>query len=236
MKVVRLQEGDNPGWILNVNKPVGKTSYAVVSYVKKLSKIRKVGHAGSLDPGASGVLIIVIGRATKQVEKLMDLEKVYTGTVRFGMVTDTYDLDGTLIEERDVKGVNAELIEQSLKAFSGTVKQVPPPFSALKHKGRPLYSYARKGEIVIPDAREVNIYSIELESYIEPDAVIHVTCSRGTYIRSIAHELGRKLGCGAVLSSLTRERVGEYRLSDSCSWDELPDTVNAMILGQNGSN
>ncbi len=224
------------GWILNINKPVGKTSFAVVSYIRKLFNIKKVGHAGTLDPAAEGVLIVAVGKATKKVESFMDLEKEYRGTVKFGVVTDTYDSEGRIVEENEVADLSFSRIENKLQEFSGKIMQTPPLFSALKHKGKPLYKYARKGEKIIPKPREINIYKIDLESFAENEAVIRIICSRGTYIRSIAYDLGRKLGCGAMLSGLVRVRIGDYHIDDAVTWDDLPKRVKEVLKNQYGSN
>lgn len=218
------------GWLFNVDKPIGKSSFAVCSYLRKLSRIKKVGHAGTLDPNATGVLLVAIGKATKRIDSFVGLEKEYRGRIRFGLTTDTYDTDGTVLYEKPVEGLTREMVEEGLKAFSGEISQVPPSFSALKHKGRPLYKYARKGEIITPEPRKVTIYEIALEMFEPPETVIRVTCSRGTYIRSIAHDLGEALGFGAVLSGLTRTRIGDFGLDDSLKWDELAGAVEGMIL------
>jgi len=217
------------GWILNVDKPVGKTSFAVVSYIRKLSKIRKVGHAGSLDPNASGVLLIAVGNATKQVQQLMNLDKEYVGTFRFGLVTDTYDCEGTILEEQKDFELSEDAITVELQKFSGTIRQIPPNFSALKYKGEPLYKYARRGDFIEVKPREVHVSKIELEKFNFPEAVIRIICSRGTYIRSIAHDLGRLLGCGAILSALTRERIGDYLLKNALTWEDLPESVEKLL-------
>jgi tRNA pseudouridine55 synthase len=220
-----LNNAPDSGFILNVNKPIGKSSYAVVSYIKRLTGIKKVGHAGTLDPFAEGVLLVAGGRATKQISDMMKLEKEYRGTVRFGLVSDTYDNSGAVTEEHSIESVNDILICQVLEYFRGTIEQVPPPYSAIKYKGKPLYSYARKGTIIIPKQRYITVYEIQLESFNPPDAIIRVVCSKGTYIRSIAHDLGRRLGCGAILIALTRLRIGNYNLEDAITWENMPKAV-----------
>jgi len=229
------QDRREAGWILNVHKPTGKTSFAVVSYVRRLSGIRKVGHAGSLDPQANGVLLVAAGKATKRIEELMNFEKEYVGTVRFGIVTDTYDRDGKILKEYDTRRLTEPAVRESLNNFSGTIQQEPPVFSALKYRGKPLYTYARKGEPVTPEPREVTVYRIALESFHNPEAVIRVVCARGTYVRSIAHDLGKALGCGAILSGLTRERIGHYHLRDAILWENLPEKVEEAIRSGNGN-
>ncbi len=216
------------GAVMNVSKPIGKSSFAVVSYIRKLSKIRKVGHAGTLDPAASGVLLIALGKATKKVEQLMNCEKEYIGSIQFGYETDSYDNSGKMIAEYPVNDLKREDIENALRDFRGEISQVPPVYSALKHNGQPLYEYARKGEPVIPDARMVHVRDLSIEYYEAGIARIRMVCSRGTYVRSIAHDLGLKLGCGAVLCGLTRVRVGEYLIKDAAMWDHLPETVRNL--------
>lgn len=226
---VKLPEPKDFSFILSVNKPEGKTSFAVVSYVKKLSGIKKVGHSGTLDPFASGVLLIVMGKATKQVERLMNLEKEYITTVRFGVATDTYDYTGKVLEEFSTKDLSEQGIKNALTRFEGDIEQVPPIFSALKYKGKPLYKYARKGEHVTLNARSVKISGITLESFKSPEAIIRIVCSRGTYIRSIAHDLGKFLGCGAMLTELTRLRIGSYHIDDTITWNQLPEKMKEII-------
>ncbi len=217
------------GCVVNVDKPVGKSSFAVVSYVRKLSKIRKVGHAGTLDPSASGVLIVVIGRATKQVESLMGLSKEYIGTIQFGYETDSYDSAGKVIAEYPLQKIDSAVILTALQDFRGEIVQVPPVYSALKYKGRPYYVYARRGEPVTPEPRTVHVHDIVLESYKNGVAIVKISCSKGTYIRSIAHDLGKKLGCGGVLCGLTRTKVGSYIIDDAVTWNQLPDHVAKIV-------
>ena len=217
------------GLILSVNKPEGKTSFAVVSYVRKLSGVKKVGHSGTLDPFATGVLLIVLGKATKQVESLMSLEKEYLATIRFGIETDTYDRTGKVQEEFSTEKLSEQAVIKALTNFEGDINQVPPLFSALKYKGKPLYKYARRGEKVSLVARPVSISEIKLESFDLPDAVIRIVCSRGTYVRSIAHDLGKILGCGAIVSELTRIRIGNYHVDETVAWNQLPETLKEFI-------
>ncbi|MFC1555600.1 tRNA pseudouridine(55) synthase TruB [candidate division KSB1 bacterium] len=216
------------GRILNINKPVGKTSFDVVRYVRKLTGIKKVGHAGSLDPNATGILLIAVGKATKKIELLMGLEKEYIGTITLGVETETYDIEGKVVETKDTSSITLDQIREALLGFSGTIQQVPPVYSALKYKGKPLYSYARKGIDIKPEPRSVNIYKMEFLSYREPEIVIRAVCSRGTYIRSIAHDLGKTLGVGGMLSALSRVRIGEYCIEDSLNWEDLPRTAEEL--------
>ncbi|MFC1554109.1 tRNA pseudouridine(55) synthase TruB [candidate division KSB1 bacterium] len=221
--------GSDFEYILNVNKPVGKSSFSIVHYVRKLSGVKKVGHAGTLDPNASGVLLVVMGKATKQVEALMTMEKEYIGKIKLGLVTDTLDICGSIIEKKPIGNITAEEIRKHLLDFEGEILQTPPIYSALKYKGKPLYKYARKGEKIEPEPRKVNIYEISLISFNKDEAVIKVICSRGTYIRCIARDLGEKLGCGGTISELSRTRIGDYHIDDSVDWEDLPKKINSLV-------
>lgn len=207
--------------ILNVDKPADWTSFRVVSTVRRLSGIRRVGHAGTLDPLATGVLIVCLGQATRLSEYLMQATKVYRAEVRLGVVTDTFDATGTPLREVDASGISRSQIEEALAAFQGEIHQVPPMFSALKHEGEPLYRYARARQPVTRPARLVTIHRIQLLAFRSPVATIEVECGKGTYIRTLAHDLGERLGCGAHLSGLVRLRVGRFTLEDACSIAEL---------------
>lgn len=207
--------------ILNVDKPADWTSFRVVSTVRRLSGIQRVGHAGTLDPFATGVLVVLLGQATRLSEYLMEAIKVYRAEVRLGVVTDTFDFTGTPLQESDASGISFAQIEDALTAFKGQIRQVPPMFSALKHSGEPLYRYARAHRQVPRPARLVTIHRIQLLAFEPPIATIEVECGKGTYVRTLAHDLGDHLGCGAHLSGLVRLRVGAFTLENSCSMSEL---------------
>ena len=189
---------------LNINKHKGMTSHDVVANVRRLTGIRQIGHTGTLDPFAEGVLPICIGKATRLIEYLED-NKAYLATVQFGSNTDTYDIDGTVTQTFDKKVTRAQ-IEDALKDFRGEIEQLPPIYSAIKVNGKKLYEYARKGEEVEIQPRHVTIEKLELKTFDEilQTAQLEVKCSKGTYIRSLAFDLGAKLGCGAHLSALVR--------------------------------
>jgi tRNA pseudouridine55 synthase len=240
--------------ILNINKPPGVTSFHVVSRVRRLTGIRKIGHAGTLDPMASGVLPICIGRATRMVEYLLDQPKTYRGRIRFGVATDTYDSEGQVTAERDASALESQAVEWTLGRFAGDIDQVPPMYSALKRDGRPLYEYAREGKRIDLPPRPVRVYSIELIDFEAPYAEIAVECGRGFYVRSLAHDLGEALGCGAHLAELTRTRSGPFSLEEATplnaleaetspgSWeqnlfatDRAVERLPAMILGEANS-
>ncbi len=207
--------------ILNINKPPGRTSFSVVGLVRRLSGERRVGHAGTLDPAASGVLPVCLGRATRMTEFLMDTRKTYRGQIELGVATDTGDAEGQVLSRGDPSAVTRETVLAALDSFVGEIQQVPPMFSALKHGGRPLYELARAGVTVERQPRTARIYRIELLEFALPVVTIEVICGRGTYIRSLAMDLGDKLGCGAHLSNLVRTRVGPFDLNDSVSLPEL---------------
>ncbi|MDE3090508.1 MAG: tRNA pseudouridine(55) synthase TruB, partial [Chloroflexota bacterium] len=206
--------------ILNVNKPAGMTSHDVVSVVRKFSRVKRVGHAGTLDPMATGVLLVCLGQATRVVEYLTDHDKKYRARVRLGIETDTYDATGAVVAQRAVTATR-EQIETALRGFIGKISQQPPAYSAIKQKGVPLYKLARQGKEVETAPRPVEIFSIDLRAVELPDVELDVHCSKGTYIRSLAHDLGEKLGCGAHLTALTRTASGHFTLDDAHTLDEL---------------
>lgn len=210
--------------ILNVNKPAGMTSHDVVSVVRKISRERRVGHAGTLDPMATGVLLICLGQAVRVSEYLLDHDKKYRARVRLGIETDTYDVTGTIVAQHEVS-LTREQIENALYSFTGKISQMPPAFSAVKQQGVPLYKLARRGQEVHTVARDVEIFSIDLLAVEMPDVEFIVHCSKGTYIRSLAHDLGTKLGCGAHLSALTRIASGNFLIEDSITLDQLREAV-----------
>ena len=206
--------------ILNINKPRGLTSHDVVDRVRELSGIRRVGHAGTLDPIATGVLVICLGRATRLVRFIMDSPKVYRATLRLGVSTTTHDAEGEVTREAPVN-VTLEEIEEALKSFTGTIEQVPPLYSAIKVGGRRLYELAREGKEVNPPPRTVEIYRLEVVRWDSPFLTLEVECSPGTYIRALARDLGDKLGCGAHVTELTRLRSGRFALEDAVTLEDL---------------
>ena len=206
--------------IFNVNKPAGMTSHDVVSVVRKFSHLQRVGHAGTLDPMATGVLLVCLGQATRVVEYLSDHDKKYRARVRLGVETDTYDATGAVVAERAV-GATREQIETALRDFVGKLSQMPPAYSAIKQQGVPLYKLARQGKSVETEPRAVEIFSIGLIDVALPELEFDVHCSKGTYIRSLAHDLGEKLGCGAHLTALTRTASGQFTLDEAHTLDEM---------------
>ena len=200
---------------LNVYKPVGKTSHDVVAYFRKLLKIKRIGHTGTLDPFAEGVLPICIGNSTRLIEYLPDY-KAYLAHVQLGKATDSYDVEGNITFESDIKVTESD-IKQALKTFEGDIEQLPPMYSAIKVNGKKLYEYAREGKNIEVKSRKVSIFKIELKEFDEKQQVaqVYIECSKGTYIRSIANDLGKDLGCGGHLIRLIRTKAGKFNVADS---------------------
>lgn len=206
--------------ILVINKPLGLTSHQVVNRVRQITGQRRVGHAGTLDPLATGVLLVCLGQATRLTEYLMGSDKVYCAEIILGATTDTYDAWGQRQQSSPVK-VTIEEIQDALRTFVGQIEQVPPPYSAIKRGGQPLYRAARRGEQAVATPRQVLIYDIRLIAWQPPALVIQVHCSKGTYIRSLAHDLGQRLGCGAYLNALVRLKSGRFTLEEAITLDDL---------------
>jgi tRNA pseudouridine55 synthase len=209
--------------ILVIDKPAGWTSHDVVARARRLLAERHVGHAGTLDPAATGVLPLAVGDATRVVEYLSDASKTYLAEITFGVETDTYDADGRVTATATVAGVDAASIESALSAFRGEIDQVPPMHSALKVGGRRLYDLARAGQEVERPARRVTIEELRLLDWLVPTATVLIDCSKGTYVRSIARDLGAAVGTGAHLSNLVRLRTGPFTLGDAWTLAELAE-------------
>lgn len=206
--------------IFNIDKPVGMTSHDVVARVRRLAGQKRVGHTGTLDPAASGVLPITLGQATRVAEYLSESGKAYRATVRFGVVTDTYDAEGQIVREAPVT-LTREEIATALPAFLGEQMQRPPIYSALKRDGQRLYALARAGQDVTVEPRPVSIASLEIVGWAPPDLTLDIACGKGTYIRSLAYDLGERLGPGAHLAALIRTRNGPFTLAASVTLDAL---------------
>lgn len=207
--------------ILNVYKPPGWTSFDVVRVVRRRTGVRRVGHAGTLDPAAEGVLPICVGRATRVVEYLLDAGKRYRARIRLGVVTDTYDGEGTAVRTGDPSGVTRQMVEDVLPSFTGEISQIPPAYSAVKHEGTPLYRLARAGKPAQAQPRQVRVYSISLLAFEPPIVTIEVESGRGVYLRTLAFDLGERLGCGAHLEHLERLAVGPFDARCSVTMGEL---------------
>jgi tRNA pseudouridine55 synthase len=196
--------------LLLIDKPAGITSFDVVRRVRHALKVRKVGHLGTLDPFATGLLPLALGEATKLAQFLLEESKTYLATLRLGMETDTQDLTGRITAESEILPAPEE-VHRAAAGFVGEIDQVPPRYSAVHHQGERLYKLARRGEVVEAAPRKVVIYRLEIQDMALPEVTIRVECGKGTYIRSLAHDLGRVLGCGAHLVALTRLAVGPFR-------------------------
>jgi tRNA pseudouridine55 synthase len=207
--------------ILNVDKPAGWTSADVVAFIRRGTKTKRVGHAGTLDPAATGVLPVLLGRATRLAEYLVDATKTYLATVQLGLETDTFDLDGEVVSRADSSRVTLTELETALTAFRGEFEQMPPAFSAIKRNGVPMYKLARAGEAVTLEARRVRVERLQITSYEPPLLRLEIDCAKGFYVRSLAHDLGAALGVGGTLAGLVRSRVGTFRVEDAVDIETL---------------
>jgi len=207
--------------VVNVDKPAGLTSRRAMEQAARALNTKKAGHAGTLDPMATGVLLVCLGEATKISAYLLDLEKEYTATLKLGERTDTLDAEGEVIERVETFSVTEEQVRETLKKFTGDIVQMPPMYSAIKQGGRPLYELARKGVEVERAAREVRISELELTRFAPPELDIRVICSKGTYIRTLADDIGTELGTLAHITALRRMRVGNFRAEEAAAPEEL---------------
>ncbi len=227
------------GQVILINKPLEWTSFQVVNKVRwlirknlQIKKI-KVGHAGTLDPLATGLLILCCGKMTKEIERFQGQEKTYSGTFQLGATTPSYDLETPIDQHFPTDHINPALVAASKKQFMGDIDQYPPVFSALKKEGKRLYEYARKGEEVTIPSRKVNISAFEVDASALPEISFKVSCSKGTYIRSLAHDFGHALNSGAHLSSLCRERIGDFHLEDAISIETFEAQINKAFGNKN---
>ncbi len=211
--------------ILNVDKPAGWTSFRLVAQIRRLSGVRRVGHAGTLDPSATGVLLICLGQAVRVSQYLMELPKTYRAEIWLGLATDTYDAAGRPIFVGDAASMKEDQVRKALATFVGEIQQVPPPYSALKRQGRPAYAHARAGRALALAPRRVLVYRLELLAFAPPLVSLEVECGKGTYIRSLAHDLGQRLGCGAHLRGLIRQRIGTFTLEEAHPWAEMQEAL-----------
>ena len=211
--------------ILNIHKPSGITSFSVVSQVRRLAHEPKAGHGGTLDPLASGVLPVFLGQATRLTEYLMEYPKTYRAIVELGVATDSYDAEGRVTGHSDASGISLDNVAEVLQRFRGEIQQTPPVYSALKHRGQPLYKLARRGLSMEVDSRPISIYRLDIVSFQLPFVTLDVECSKGTYIRSLAHDMGAMLGCGAYLKGLIRTAYGPFDIKDSIAAEYLEDAV-----------
>lgn len=203
------------GFIVLINKPQDWTSFDVVNKIRHALKIKKVGHAGTLDPFATGLLIVGVGKGTKRLNQFTNLDKTYRAVIKFGIETDTYDRTGKLVKETDIGRVDREQVEQELSRMQGEMLQLPPMYSAKKVNGKPLYKLARKGKEIERKPQKVTVYQAKLLDWQPPVLTVELKVSKGTYIRSYAHDLGQALGTGAILQDLERTEIGEFSLAES---------------------
>ncbi|MFD2921877.1 tRNA pseudouridine(55) synthase TruB [Terrimonas rubra] len=223
-----LQQAFTEGKVLLIDKPLHWTSFDAVRKIRNLIRIKKVGHAGTLDPLATGLLIICTGKFTKRINEYMAKEKEYTGTFVLGATTPTYDLESEPENHRSIEGIDITAIEKAAGQLTGEIMQVPPAHSAIKKDGVRVYELARQGKEVKLEPRKITIHTFEIVKVELPVVHFRVVCSTGTYIRSLAHDMGQLLGCGAYLSSLCRTRIGEFELKDASTIEQFNASVDAM--------
>lgn len=219
---------NDPAGILLVDKPQGITSHDVVARMRKVFQIKKIGHAGTLDPMATGLLLILVGKATKASQYLMSLDKEYTGTIKLGEVTDSQDADGEIVMTKQVPDLTEADVAKVMKTFLGDQYQTPPMYSAKKINGQKLYNLARKGKVVAREPRVIHISRYEMTKFELPEISFIVRSSKGAYIRTLAHDLGDRLDCGGHLSALRRTAVGEFCVDDSST----VETIEAMASAE----
>ncbi|HPO55182.1 MAG TPA: tRNA pseudouridine(55) synthase TruB [Ignavibacteriaceae bacterium] len=203
------------GETILIDKPLNWTSFKVIHSIRKVINVKKVGHAGTLDPKATGLLIVCTGKRTKEINKYQDLPKVYTGTITLGKRTSTMDSEGEVIEEKEVGDISEETLLQTRELFIGEIDQIPPMHSAVNYGGKKLYQLARKGRTVVREPRKITVYSFRITKIQLPEIQFEIECSKGTYIRVIAEDFGNKIGCGAYLSELRRTKIGIYSVEDA---------------------
>ena len=215
------KRSDTVSGVLNVDKPSGWTSHDVVARMRGIAQQRRVGHAGTLDPMATGVLVVCLGKATRLSEYLVQGRKRYRATIRFGLTTDTWDIEGQTLETRPLHGLVEQDLAALLPRLTGEIEQTPPMYSAIKLNGQPLHRLARKGITVERAPRRVEVHALTLISWQSPDLLLDVECSKGTYVRSLAYDLGQLAGCGATLAALRRTAVGPFQASQATPLDQL---------------
>ena len=221
--------------ILLVDKPPEWTSHDVVHFVRRRFNVKKVGHAGTLDPAATGLLVLLLGKATKMSQVLSQSDKTYSGEMLFGVETDSQDMDGKVIAENDASFLTDEQVSKMFESFVGPQLQTPPMVSAVKVGGKKLYELAREGKTIEREPREMEIFSLSAEEFNLPVVTFIVECTKGTYVRTLCSDIGAKLGCGGVLQSLRRQRSGEYDVADSHDVEEMrenwsqDDLLHALV-------
>ena len=209
------------GEVILIDKPAGWSSFKVIRKIRNAIEVKKVGHAGTLDPMATGLLIVATGKKTKSINEYQALEKTYTGTITLGKTSPSMDLETEITSKKPFDHISKEDIYRVRDEFVGTIKQIPPMYSAVKYKGKSLYHLARKGKVVERLEREVTVYNFLITKINLPNIDFEITCSKGTYIRAIANDFGEKLGCGGLLSSLRRTKIGNYSVEDALTVDKF---------------
>jgi tRNA pseudouridine 55 synthase len=217
----------DPNGILLVDKPAGMTSHDVVNAVRKMFNIKKAGHGGTLDPSATGLLILLIGAGTKLSDRIMGHDKTYAGVMRLGLTTSTQDADGEILSEAPIDGIAESAVLEAASAFKGDMYQLPPMVSALKKDGVPLYKLARQGQEVEREPRFIHIYDFKVTEFGLPDSKIYVKCTKGTYVRTLCHDVGASLGCGGILQSLRRLQSGKFSVENAITFAALKETPRA---------
>ncbi len=220
---------DDPIGVLLVDKPQGMTSHDIVARMRRVFRIKKIGHAGTLDPMATGLLLILVGKATKVSQFLMSMDKEYTGTVKLGEATDSQDADGEIVETKPVPELTQADVEKEMATFMGDQYQTPPMYSAKKVNGQKLYKLARQGKTIEREARVIHVSRYDVLDFNLPKVSIIVGSSKGTYIRTLAHDLGERLGCGGHLCALRRTQVGKFRIEDSNTLEEIENMAPSEL-------
>ena len=220
---------DDPIGVLLVDKPQGMTSHDIVARMRRVFRIKKIGHAGTLDPMATGLLLILVGKATKVSQFLMSMDKEYTGTVKLGEATDSQDADGEIVETKPVPELTQADVEKEMATFMGDQYQNPPMYSAKKVNGQKLYKLARQGKTIEREARVIHVSRYDVLDFNLPKVSIIVGSSKGTYIRTLAHDLGERLGCGGHLCALRRTQVGKFRIEDSNTLEEIENMAPSEL-------
>ncbi len=219
--------------VIVVNKPPGITSHDVVGFIRRKFKMRRVGHAGTLDPLATGVLVMLLGKSTKLFDRFVAFDKSYRATLRLGTKTSTADIMGHVIEEKPFSGITRSRVEEVFRGFVGDIEQKPPMVSAVKHQGQRLYKIAREGKSVERAVRKVRVDEVRLLSFALPEVEFFMACSKGTYVRQLAEDVGEVLGCGACISQIERTRVGPFDIKDAVKLEDLHESHVRSWPGQN---
>lgn len=216
-----MEKAEDPGRILLINKPIHWTSFDVVNKLRYKLKIKKIGHAGTLDPLATGLLIICVGKMTKRIEEFMGQEKEYTGKFILGQTTVSHDLETPVVEHKDIRHITSAAVKETAKQFVGDISQLPPQHSAIRIKGKRAYEFAREGREIELAARQVTVSTFDITDVSLPEVSFRIICSKGTYIRSLARDFGNALQVGAYLTDLCRTRIGPFKLEEAHTIDDV---------------